>query len=97
MLVISGSDVVNDSQLYLHLKAYSHEKGAFGGLTAPSTELVNVLKQVENIFGKKNRELLASKHVLKDLESHVYDPVVLTTLEVCPTHLYIVKNLLSTY
>ena len=97
VLVISDRDVVNDSQLYLHLKAYSHEKGAFGGLTAPSTELVNILKQVENIFGKNIRELLASKHVLKDLESHVYDQVVLTTLAVCPTHQYILKNLLSTY
>ena len=34
-------DVVEDGQLYVHLKAYSHVKGAFGSLNVPSSALTH--------------------------------------------------------
>ena len=98
VLMISDSSVVDESsQMYLHLKAYTYRKGVFGGLTAPSAGLVHVLKQVENLFGKKIGGMLASNHLLADLTAHVYDHVPLTTLTVCPTHVDVVKRLVAIY
>ena len=38
-------NVVEDSNLYIHVRAYSHTKRAFGGIAAPSTGLTNILKR----------------------------------------------------
>ena len=56
-LIICNSSVVEDSQTYLHLRAYTYRKDAFGGLTAPSAGLVQVLKQVGNLFRKSIQEM----------------------------------------
>ena len=90
-------NVVEDSELYVHLRAYSHVKGAFGGLTAPSPALTQLLKQVENVFGKRIGELLTSSSLLQELTQHVLDDVSLTTVQVCPSHPDILSCLLNLY
>ena len=96
-LSISDSNVVDDGSLYLHLRAYSYTKGAFGGLTVPSPGLVATLKKVENLFGKKVNSLLTSSSLLHDLTQHVCDHVTLTTLNVCSSHTDITRSLIVTY
>ena len=44
-LSVVKRNVVEDSNLYIHLRAYSHSKGTFGGLTTPSTGLTDNLKR----------------------------------------------------
>ena len=60
VLSVVNNNVVEDSNLHIHLRAYSHAKGAFGGLTAPSTGLTNILKQGENVFDRNIGHLLVS-------------------------------------
>ena len=83
--------------MYIHLRAYSHTKGAFGGLTAPSTGLTNILKQVENVFGRIIGQLLVSSSLLQDITEQVCDQVAMTTLDVCSNHTDIVKTLCVMY
>ena len=87
------SNVVEDSDLYIHLRAYSHTKGAFGGLTAPSTGLTKILQQVEKVFGRS----LVSSCLLQDITEQVCDQVAMTTLDVCSNHTDIVKILCVMY
>ena len=67
VLSVAKRNVVEGSNLYIHLRAYSHTKGDFGGLTAPSTGLTNILKQVENVFGSNIGQLLVSSSLLQDI------------------------------
>ena len=85
-LVICNSDTVEDSQMYLHLRAYTYRKGTFGGLTAPSPLLVQVLKHVENLFGKRIQGMLASEHLYADMSLLVFDNLPMTTVAVCTSH-----------
>ena len=82
-LVTTETNVVEEGHMYMHLKAYRHDKGAFGGLTAPSAQLVHILKQVEHTFLLYNGDLLASSGLLKGPEKLVSNRVVLSTLLVC--------------
>ena len=61
---VVNSNVVEDSDLYIHLRAYSHTNGAFGGLIAPSTGLTNIMIQVENVFGRIIGQLQVSSSLL---------------------------------
>ena len=96
-LVICNSNTVEDSQMYLHLRAFNYKKGAFGGLTAPSALLVQALKQVENLFGKRIQGMLASEHLYAEMSLLVFDNVPMTTVSVCPDHSDVVKRLVSCY
>ena len=96
-LINTDMNVVEDGQLYLHLRAYSHGKGAFGGLIAPSPVFTHFLKQVENVFGKRIGELLTSSSLLEELTQHVLDDVPLTTVDLCSTHPEVIGSLLRLY
>ena len=95
VLTVTDTNTVEDSQLYQRLGAYTYRKAytysAFGGLTAPSVGLVQMLKQVENLG------LLASHHLLADMTAHVHALVAMATLAVRPNHVDIVKGLVATY
>ena len=65
VLSVVDINVVEDSNLYIHLRAYSHTKGAFGGLTASSTGLTNILKHVEKVFGRIIGHRLISSGLLQ--------------------------------
>ena len=55
--------------MYTHLKAYNHDKGAFGVLTAPSAQPVRTLKQIEHTFLLYIDDLLVSSGRLKELKN----------------------------
>ena len=65
VLSVVDITVVEDSNLYIHLRAYSHTKGAFGGLTAPSTG--RTMKQGENVFSRNIGHRLVSSSLLQDI------------------------------
>ena len=96
-LINTEMNVVDDGQLYLHMRAYSHVKGAFGGLIAPSPVFTNFLKQVENVFGRRIGELLTSSSLLEELTQHVLDDVPLAMVNMCSSHPEVIGSLLRLY
>ena len=96
-LINTEMNVVDDGQLYLHMRAYIHVKGAFGGLIAPSPVFTNFLKQVENVFGRRIGELLTSSSLLEELTQHVLDDVPLAMVNMCSSHPEVIGSLLRLY
>ena len=70
--------------MYLHLRAYTYRKGVFGNLAVPSAALVEVLTQVETLFGKAR--MLPSDRLSAEMAMLLFDCVPIMTLAVCPTH-----------
>ena len=59
--------------MYLHLRAHTYRKGVFGNLAVPSAALVQVLTQVETLFGKAIEEMLPSDRLSAEMAMLLFD------------------------
>ena len=58
---------------------------------------MHILKQVEHTFSLYIGDLLASSGLLKGLEKLVSNRVALSSLQVCSSHSFVVKQLVNLY
>lgn len=79
--------VVLETDLLCHFKAYKHKAGsAYGALIAPSQSFLNLLERVECIFQRNIQQLLCKKGILVDLMQLSHKHVPYNFLQLCDIH-----------
>jgi len=84
--LLYSTNVVQESQLFTHFKAYEHGDSAFGALLVPEHRVCQLLWRVERLFGQNIVRFTCTGHVLHNLLQVVQERIPATLNIKCSMH-----------